>query len=70
MRAVGQIAIPFPFEFDQQTWTNAVYENAVGEGFVRVPWRPMTGRSGVLKAYFHSGLAPAEAVCACFCLSH
>jgi hypothetical protein len=66
----NQIAIPLPLETELRAWTNAVYENAVGKGFVRVPWHPddMTVRR--LKAYFHSGLSPAEAVCACFSPSH
>jgi hypothetical protein len=66
----NQIAIPFPFELELRAWTNAVYENAVGKGFVRVPWHPDDRTVQRLKAYFHSGLSPAEAVCACFCPSH
>ncbi|MGA3252303.1 MAG: hypothetical protein ABSD12_29805 [Paraburkholderia sp.] len=66
----NQIAIPFPFETELRAWTSAVYENAVGKGFVRVPWQPDDGTVRRLKAYFYSGLSPAEAVCACFCPSH
>jgi hypothetical protein len=36
----NQIAIPFSFETELRAWVNAVYENAVGKGFVRVPWHP------------------------------
>jgi hypothetical protein len=66
----NQIAIPASFERELRIWTSAVYENAVGEGFVQVPWRPDAGTVRRLKAYFQSGLSPAEAVCACFCVSH
>jgi hypothetical protein len=66
----NQIAIPFSVECDLRAWTNAVYENAVGEGFVSVPWKPDDTTVRRLKSYFYSGLSPAEAVCACFRLSH
>ncbi len=64
------IAIPLRFETELRAWINAVYENAVGKGFVRVPWHPDDRTVRRLKAYFQSGLSPAEAVCACFCPSH
>lgn len=64
------IAVPLRFETELRIWTNAVYENAVRKGFVRVPWHPDGRTVRRLKAYFHSGLSPAEAVCACFCPSH
>jgi hypothetical protein len=66
----NQIAIPFSFETELRAWVNAVYENAVGKGFVRVPWHPDDRTVRRLKGYFRSGLSPAEAVCACFCPSH
>jgi hypothetical protein len=66
----NQIALPFSFELDLCAWANAVYEEAVGEGFIRVPWEPDDAIVRRLQAYFHSGLSPAEAASACFCLNH
>lgn len=66
----NQIAIPVSLETELRAWVNAVYENAVGNGFVCVPWHPDDTTVRRLKAYFHSGFSPAEAVCACFSPSH
>jgi hypothetical protein len=65
-----QIAIPVPLETELRAWIDAVYENAVGKGFVQVPWHPDDRTVWRLKAYFHSGLSPADAVCACFSPRH
>jgi hypothetical protein len=65
-----QIALPFPFELDLRAWATAVYEKAVGEGFIREPWEPEMAIVRRLEAYFHTGLSPAEAASACFCLNH
>lgn len=66
----NQIALAFPFEQDLRAWMNAVYEKALGDGFIRAPWRPDDTTVLLLRAYFHNGVSPADAVCACFCLKH
>ncbi|WNC94701.1 hypothetical protein RI103_36835 [Paraburkholderia sp. FT54] len=66
----NQIAVPFPFQLDLGTWAKAVYEKALGEGFIHVPWEPDEAIVHRLQAYFDTGLSPAEAVSACFCLNH
>jgi hypothetical protein len=66
----NQIELPFPFEFDLRAWADAVYEKAVGEGFIREPWEPDKAIVQRLEAYFHTGMSPAEAASACFCLNH
>lgn len=70
LTGTNQIALPSPFRLDMRVWTNAVYEKAAGEGFIRVPWEPDETTVRRLYAYFQIGLSPAEAVCACFCLNH
>jgi hypothetical protein len=64
------IAMPSSFELDLCTWANAVYEKAVGDGLIHVPWEPDDAIVQRLEAYFHTGLSPAEAVSACFRLNH
>lgn len=66
----NQIALSFSFELDLPAWANAVYEKAVDEGFVCMPWEPDDTIVRRLQAYFHTGLSPAEAVSACFRLNH
>jgi hypothetical protein len=66
----NQIVLPFSLELDLCAWADAVYEKAVGEGFIREPWEPEVAIVQRLEAYFHTGLSPAEAASACFCLNH
>lgn len=66
----NQIALAVPFQFDLCAWANAVYEKAVGEGFIHEPWEPDAAIVRRLQAYFHTGMSPAEAASACFCLNH
>ncbi|MBB5413777.1 MULTISPECIES: hypothetical protein [unclassified Paraburkholderia] len=66
----NQTALPLSFELDLRAWTNAVYEEAFGEGFIRVPWEPDDAFVRRLQSFFRAGLSPAEAVSACFCLNH
>jgi hypothetical protein len=65
-----QIALPSSRELDLCAWAKAVYEKAFEEGFIRVLWEPDDTIIHRLQAYFHTGLSPAEAVSACFCLNH
>lgn len=65
-----QIALPFSFALGLCAWANAVYAQAVAEGFIREPWEPDDATVRRLRAYFHTGLSPAEAASACFCLNH
>ena len=66
----NQIALPSSVELDMCAWANAVYETAVGEGFIRAPWEPDDAIIRRLEAYFHYGLSPADAASACFGLNH
>lgn len=65
-----QIVLPSSFELDLCAWANAVYEKAVREGFICEPWEPDDAIVRRLQAYYHTGLSPAEAASACFCLNH
>lgn len=58
------IALSSSCELDLCTWANAVYEKAVGDGLIHVPWEPDDAIVRRLEAYFHTGLSPAEAVSA------
>ncbi|MFM0203277.1 hypothetical protein PQR53_25780 [Paraburkholderia fungorum] len=66
----NQIALAVPFEFDLRAWAKAVYDKALGEGFIHAPWEPDDAIVRRLQSYFDTGLSPAEAVSACFCLNH
>ena len=66
----NQIALAFPLDLHLHAWTNAVYDKAVAAGFIRPPWHLDDTTILRLHAYFDTGLSPADAACACFCLKH
>jgi hypothetical protein len=53
-----------------EMWAYARYDYAIEAGFIHPPYFPDSLTVERMRAYFHAGLSPADAACACFTCKH